>query len=83
MHLWGLDKSNASDADSLLTAAVQAVESESFEEARRAVGNYAAIRPVDPWPMKALVHLSLTHGKVDTVLGPLEQLDQMEFHGGH
>lgn len=62
--------------------AERALKGPDPEAARRAVLRYADSRPVDPWPHRALVELSLANGDLTEVLGSLQTIDQIETSSG-
>jgi len=62
--------------------AERALEGHDPDAARRAVLRYADSRPIDPWPHRALVELSLANGDLTGALGSLETIDQIDPSSG-
>ena len=50
------------------------------EEAERWIARYAALRPTDPWPQKALVQLAVARGEPEQALGALQMLDRSDTY---
>jgi tetratricopeptide (TPR) repeat protein len=73
---------NPSHPDLLRLMAERTLDGTDPEAARRAVLRYADARPVDPWPHRALVELSLMTGDLSDALGSLETIDQIEPSSG-
>ncbi len=68
--------------DLLRVVANRAMTSASPEEARLAVLQYAAARPVDPWSDQQMVKLALATGRPQEAIGSLEELDRQEDKTG-
>ena len=68
--------------DLLKESARLAVASGDAALAKRAILDYASVRPVDPWADQQWVKLAQQAGKMSQAVASLERLDAMEVHSG-
>ena len=73
-----LDEHGGDHPELLRIIAKRASEGYDVAEARRWVARYAAARPVDPWPFRALAKIAFDLGEPAAALGPLQMLERQD-----